>query len=359
MQADLPEPSIKRIRAGLGRPSAGHTSDETCGMGEPLRLDRGVFVLSLDFELGVSCVDDPRLYRALRPSIEGARRAIPLLLRLLERYNISATWAVVGQLFRDDDALEFEVEDWVRREIPKEHLCAPELIDQIIACRVPQDIGSHTYRHLNMAAAELDDSVLDDELSACSRMAARQGIVLRSFVFPFNSIGRLGHLARHGFTSFRGANCEWYIRGDSGRHPLYGKLRLGLKLLDDLLALPPPVKLPQRTDHNLINIPHSMFYGGKVAGFGLVSIGRQVKKALRGLSRAVRRSAVFHLWTHPQNLGKGTDEALAGLEEVFRVVCRYRDEGVLDVMSMAALADRLNESHGTGGTNAVDQRMRR
>ncbi len=80
--------------------------------------------------------------------------------------------------------------------------------------------------------------------------------------------------------------------------------------------------------------------------------------AHRGLARAVRRSGVFHLWTHPQNLGIRIEEALAGLEAVFGTVCRYRDEGLLDVLSMAALTERVNQAHPIGRTGGMISAIR-
>ncbi len=353
MRTESVEFAVTRIEAGLGRPAAGRVLDDSAKHATPIQLDRAAFVFSLDFELGVASVDDRRLYRALSGRIEGARRAIPLLLRLLERYNISATWATVGHLFRSSDALDLTVDQWVYQEMPAEHRCAPDMIDAIMRCRVPQDIGCHTYRHLNMASLELDDAILSEELVACRRLAARRGLDMTSFVFPFNCVGRLELLARSGFTSFRGANSEWYVRWITGQHPLMGKLCLFLKRVDDLLALAPPVDLPRRTVEGLIRIPHSMFYGGQGRGLCAVPIRCQVKKAERGLRRAVRGKAVLHLWTHPQNLGTGTQAALDGLETVFAAVARYRNEGRLEALSMRQLAELVNDRQGGGGVKAA------
>lgn len=337
---------IRPIRAGVGRPHFGQRIDRAIERGAPAALPRGVMVFSLDFEQGVASLDDQAMYRRLKASVSGTRTAITGLLRLLERYSVPATWATVGHLFREPGPIDgIEVEPWVAAEMPAGHLFAPETIAEIAACRVPQDIGSHTYRHVNCAARELTDANIEDELLACARMAAARGLRLRSFVFPFNRVGRLELLARYGYTSFRGANSEWYTRGFSGNSRVVARLRSLLKLLDDLLALPPPVDLPMRVPAGLWNIPHSMLFKGADPRLPL---GRQVRKAERGLGRAVRRKGVFHIWTHPENLGTRTAAALAALERIFQRADEYRQRGTLDILSMAQLAERLElERQGT------------
>ncbi|MEM9492701.1 MAG: hypothetical protein AAGC55_26370, partial [Myxococcota bacterium] len=137
------------IPAGVGRPHFGLPFDRTVERGRRHPLPRAVFVLSLDLELAVASVDQRALYRALAPKIAGTRRAVSGLLGLFADYRVPATWAIVGQLMRDTTELDIDVADWVGQEIPAEYLRAPELIDEIGACPITQDIGLHSYRHIN------------------------------------------------------------------------------------------------------------------------------------------------------------------------------------------------------------------
>src|SRR4029077_5516397 len=59
----------------------------------------GAFVISLDFEPHWGVRDHEPLNGPYRPNLLGARKAIPRLLEMFERYGISATWAIVGFLF--------------------------------------------------------------------------------------------------------------------------------------------------------------------------------------------------------------------------------------------------------------------
>src|SRR5579864_5566921 len=61
----------------------------------------GAFVISLDFELHWGVRDHEPPNGPYRQNLLGARKAIPRLLELFQRYGISATWAVVGFLFAE------------------------------------------------------------------------------------------------------------------------------------------------------------------------------------------------------------------------------------------------------------------
>ena len=60
-------------------------------------LERGVFVVSLDFELAWGTRGRPSASKVGR-HLAGSRQAIDRMLQLFQRYGISATWAMVGGL---------------------------------------------------------------------------------------------------------------------------------------------------------------------------------------------------------------------------------------------------------------------
>ena len=63
-------------------------------------LNSGVFLLSIDTELAWGGVHSGSFVRR-RHMYEGTRDAISRLLEIAERYDIRATWAVVGHLLLD------------------------------------------------------------------------------------------------------------------------------------------------------------------------------------------------------------------------------------------------------------------
>src|SRR3989338_3258961 len=96
-------------------------------------LEKGIFVLSLDFELAWGMRGDP----AYKIDFERTREVIDRMLELFEKYEIKATWATVGELFLPGQAGNSGDQLW--------H--AAEVIEKIKKCRVPQELGSHSFSH--------------------------------------------------------------------------------------------------------------------------------------------------------------------------------------------------------------------
>ena len=58
----------------------------------------GIFTVSLDFELYWG-VRDKRTIEDYEKNLEGAKKAIEVILEVFEEYEVHATWATVGFLF--------------------------------------------------------------------------------------------------------------------------------------------------------------------------------------------------------------------------------------------------------------------
>jgi hypothetical protein len=71
----------------------------------------------------------------------------------------------------------------------------------------------------------------------------------------------------------------------------------------------------------------------------LVPVAARVRKARRGLRRAIREDAVFHLWFHPFNLAPDRRAMLGAFEQILAEVASLRAAGLIDVRTMAQLAD--------------------
>jgi len=64
---------------------------------QKVTLERGAFVVSLDFELAWGTRGRPSASKVGR-HLAGSRHAIDHMLQLFQQYGISATWAMVGGL---------------------------------------------------------------------------------------------------------------------------------------------------------------------------------------------------------------------------------------------------------------------
>ena len=151
-------------------------------------------------------------------------------------------------------------------------------------------------------------------------------------------MGHFDLLAEAGFRCFRGPENKWFetVPGE--------RLRAGLRLIDGRLATTPCVQHVQQTDDRLWMIPSSQFYAPFMSVGRHVSLEARVMKAVKGLRRAAETGGVFHLWTHPFNLGIRTDELLTGLQRILYEAGRLRDAGRLDILPMGGIAERMDQT---------------
>lgn len=76
----------------------------------------------------------------------------------------------------------------------------------------------------------------------------------------------------------------------------------------------------------------------------MIPMASRVRKARRGLDRAVKEGKVFHLWFHPFNLCTDRPGMTAALREILSSAANLRDRGLLKIMTMEGLADWMMES---------------
>ena len=309
-------------------------------------LPRGAFTLSLDFELiwGTLDLAGPTGFR--QACLFERQHIIDGLLALLDEFEISATWCIVGHLFLDQcDGKHAELlrpthawlrEDWYHadpggRENETSVFLGKSLVEKILACRTKQEIGFHSFSHVIWGDAGCAREVAESEMTACTNAAKWTGQRAVSFVFPRNRVGHLDVLAANGIRVFRGPGPRWYERDENpgvlGRLAHLGEVALGT---------PAPTVLPETTHVGLVNLPGSMIYLPSHGIRGLIPVERRVRRALTGLHDAAQRRRVFHLWFHPTNLVDRHQSMMAGLREIFGAVRALRLAGQIDVRSMGS-----------------------
>lgn len=291
----------------------------------------GSVVISIDAELawGFHDLDDPPQRR-----INGARAAWHRLLSLLDRFEIPATWAVVGHLFLESCDGEHRTHPappgWFARDPGGDAMSQPnwfgrDLIEAIRNASVKHEIGSHSFSHVVFDAPRTDRELASAELRASVEAAAPLGESLRSFVFPRNRVGHRGVLAEHGFDCYR---------GPAPRRIDHTPLRPIAKLA----GVTPPIVTPSIDEYGLVDVPPSLdLYGfeGLARSVAEPVIGDPVvRQAERGADEAANSDGVFHLWLHPNNL---TEEA--DFERLQRVLaCLDRRRGDLAFKTMGKVA---------------------
>lgn len=305
----------------------------------------GVLTISLDTELAWGCFDldgveiPEAVYRR-------TTEVVTRLCNLFEKYQISATWAIVTHLLKDcrsEPYHQSRVEpefDWINRwfdALPCVDCAAdiwhsPELIETIRNCAVNQEIGLHGDTHMILGAAGCSQAAANAEIEAAIRTAREAGMNPTSFVYPRNSIGHRSILQKHGLTAYRGRNAHWYERRDIPEF-----CRKGLRFLEEALVRTPPVVVP-REFTGLVEIPGSQIFRPNHGGWQWTPEASQLRRAAKGMEQAASTGKIFHLWFHPFNLARDPEYLLDLFEQILSRAKALRDTGQLEVLTFRDIA---------------------
>lgn len=298
----------------------------------------GAFVISLDFELAWGTRGRPAASK-VGPYLDGARHAIRVMLDLFEEFKVSATWATVGALLMAQPGAQRRhrmIADSRFSDIPPgDHISAPnwyaeDILDRILGCSVPQEIGCHTLTHLYVNTQPEGRGELADELDLFLELFEELRLPRpRSFVFPKAYQAHFDLLAERNFYAYRGPEDRWY-------ESLPGTLpAAGVRLADSVAGFTPRVRRCEHHSRNLWMIPASQFYSPFMGVGRYVPLQSRVRKAVNGLNHAAKHGGVYHLWTHPFNMGYRTDELMLGFRQILDHAAKLRSEGSLEIRTMA------------------------
>lgn len=266
--------------------------------------NKGIFCVSLDTELLWGRWDKD--YEKFISRAKKVRTIVGDLLSLFDKYEISATWAIVGALYKKSD-----------KEYP-ELWSAPDLIDKIKKYS-NQEIACHSYSHKEFA--KLKKGEAKEELRKCPKA--------KSFVFPRNKIAHLEILKKHGYIAYRG--YEPHLRGFRN-----SKLLKFIEIFDLLLLIPHTSK-PEKVK-GLVNIPGNMYF---LSARGLrkhIPLNIRYLKAKRSIDKAIKKGGVFHLWFHPIDLADNTERQLLELEKILKYAHKRVEEDKLLNLTMEKIA---------------------
>ncbi|WP_223650884.1 polysaccharide deacetylase family protein [Hymenobacter psoromatis] len=303
-------------------------------MSNPSSNPPGSFVISLDFELfwGVRDLQTKAGYGA---NILGARRAIPAMLALFEKFNLHATWATVGLLFfgnRTDLLVglpsqqpayaDANLSNYVALpELGPDEAADPyyyghSLLEQIR--RVPgQEVATHTFSHYYCLEPGQNADDFRADLAAAVAVAQRQGYHLQSLVFPRNQYNTsyLAICRELGITCYRGNEAAWMYQKQS--EAAQTRWQRGARLLDAYLNVSGSntYSLTQLAQQQPFNIPASRFLRPWSGRLQLLE-GLRLRRILNGMEHAARHKEVFHLWWHPHNFGANLTQNMLVLQRI-------------------------------------------
>lgn len=321
--------------------------------------DTGIFAISLDFELHWG-VRDKRPLEDYRENLDGARRAIPLMLDCFARYGIHATWATVGLLFfaskaelmrglpslqpeyRDRNLSPYAVLDAIgESEADDPYHYASSLVETIKRYR-GQEIASHTFSHYYCLEPGQTRAAFRADLEAAQAAARTRGVELRSLVFPRNQCNPdyLGVCREAGITSYRGNERSWmYGASEEAGQSLAHRLA---RLIDTYLNLSgynchDPREIPREPP---LDIPASRFLRPASTALGMLEPLR-LRRITSAMTHAARQNLIYHLWWHPHNFGRHTDANMRMLEGILRHYQALSRQYGMRSMNMGEIADHI------------------
>jgi predicted ATP-grasp superfamily ATP-dependent carboligase/peptidoglycan/xylan/chitin deacetylase (PgdA/CDA1 family) len=277
---------------------------------------KGALVVSIDYEYAWGYAD-MSLSEADLARIRGEAEITERLLALFDKYEVPATWAVVGRLLEQGSDSAWHD--------------TTGLIKKIAQAKTGHEIGSHSYAHILYSQA--GEPAVRADLDAMRRVHAVADLTPVSFVFPRNLEAHHAVLKEHGLKVYRGLRPRWY-------HVLPGVLRRLGHLADSVLPLYKGVR-PSIGKAGLLNLPDSALLFARNGARKFIPARLTQFMFIRGLRAAARRGDIFHLWFHPSNFSYDSDTQFKIFESVLREAARLRALGVLRTLTMRAAAQSM------------------
>ena len=308
---------------------------------------KGIFTISLDFELYWG-VRDHRTLENYGDNISNVHKIIPRLLEMFEQYGVHCTWATVGFLFcKDKSELVEEIPglhpDYLKKEydpysyISKNELeavyhFAPALIEKIK--NTPgQEIGTHTFSHFYTLEKNTNAEQFKTDLEAAVGKAKKNGIEIRSIVFPRNQY------ADEHIKICKGAGIKVY-RGneESGPYRPVSRedeniFRRAVRFFDAYINITGHHCFQLPGAAGIINVPASRFlrpYSPKLGWLDRL----KYKRIKQSMEYAANRGLIYQLWWHPHNFGNKTEKNFAFLEKILKLYSTLNSEQKMESQNL-------------------------
>ncbi len=285
-------------------------------------------IISADFELGwavrYSKQDkNPDIYA------QEERKNVPLILDILEKFDIGISWSTVGHLFLDhcskgdhdwmsriphfDDHWKFIEGDWFDCDPYgkwNNNLTwyAPDLVDKIIKCKTPQEIACHTFSHIDCSYKNCPSNVLDDEIKACYQASASLKLKFKSLTFPGGTAGNYEILKKYGIEICRKRVSRYEIG------------------------------YPFRNSYGILITPTGPIIALGYKDWSLEYMFKRYKKAI---DKTINSGSLIHLWFHPSQEEQTFTSLLPMILEYLK---KKQGEGSLWIGTMSQLADHINQN---------------
>ena len=312
----------------------------------------GIFVISLDFELNWG-VHDVFTLEQYEENLSGTPEAIDKMLELFNNLGIRATWATVGMLFFKNkkellDNIPSLLPTYTNSSFsPYEKLATigeneeqdPFHFGQSLLKKIAeyagQEISTHTFSHYYCLEEGQTAEQFEADLKASIKVNKEFGYPVKSIVFPRNQLNKtyLPICKKYGIESYRGNEKSWIYEGSQFyKESLFRRM---LRLADCYVNITGhhTYQLKRVMQEPIINLPSSRFlrpFNSKMKSFERLRL-RRIKKSI---IHAAQNGEVYHLWWHPHNFGKDTEENMQFLKQILELVARLNKEYDFESLTM-------------------------
>ncbi len=270
----------------------------------------GYFILSLDTELGLGVFDKDQVReKTLSPRGESERKAIENLLKMFEKYNIIATWAIVGHLFykQCEECDICPMRAWKGRfksfkKVYKTNnplWYGADIVNMILSSKVKHEIAFHGYSHEIFDEMTMSEKKAVIEIEEYLRVAKRIGIKPKAIVFPRDHIGHLPTFEKFDFLCYRSEEKRSLLI----RNKYFGKY---LKTIDHILGISttPTYSLSDFEYNGMVNLfasQHLFGFNRRIDRYldSKKLVNLRIRRIQRGIKKAADENKIIHIWAHP------------------------------------------------------------
>jgi peptidoglycan/xylan/chitin deacetylase (PgdA/CDA1 family) len=209
-----------------------------------------------------------------------------------------------------------------------------------------QELATHTFSHYYCLENGQTISEFEADIKAAVEVAAKNGSVIKSIVFPRNQYNAdyLDICMKYGITSIRGNEHSWLY--EPRAYDQETGLRRAFRLLDAYINFTGHHGYAYRqiASSKPFNIASSRFLRQYKPSMDLLEWLR-LRRIKKSMTHAAKNNLVFHLWWHPHNFGINQEK---NMEMLTRILDHYRllnRQYGFKNLSMAELSQQLDSIH--------------
>jgi len=307
-----------------------------------MQLPKSVFTFSFDTELIWGMFRyNPAFQNKLDKDWFKKRRNIQLMLREFNRYDIPATWAIVGHLFLDKCNKKHadikKGDDWIKQDPGTNLKKAPlwygkDIIDLILSSKAKHEIASHSFSHIDFDTCS--PAVADSELKKCRSLFNKLPCKLTTFIFPRDKYGNFEALRKNNIKIYR---KEVKTKRDLLKSRFFKKI---VRALDIFCFFKADPLEPIVQNNKLIQMPKSRLIvpiNKETTGISSKTLLNIIKyfnllKIKRTINKAIAKKIPIHLYSHPIDFTSPAD--LVYLRKILAFVKKKEMQKKLECLTM-------------------------